>query len=312
MEEKLIKTQKRKPLGKGLNSLLGLNDDIRINEHNSSQKATTASNMPTQSVIYISPDKIKRNPYQPRFHFEQDELQSLANSIKVDGIVQPLIVTKNEKNEFILIAGERRWRASRIVGLKEIPVIVKSVTPNESLRIAIIENVQRADLNVIEEGKAYQTLINDFEITHDECAVQVGKDRSTVTNLIRMLSLPQAVQQHLLEKNISMGHGRALLSLEDEELIVKACNIVVSKSLTVRQTESLVKKLKKSGSFDLNKALNNNRDNNLEYIAETLRGHFNTKVKLSGSGQRGKIEISYFTADELERILQNMTDGSMF
>lgn len=312
MEEKLIKTQKRKPLGKGLNSLLGLNDDIRINEHNSSQKGTMASNMPTESVIYISPDKIKRNPYQPRFHFEQDELQSLANSIKVDGIVQPLIVTKNEKNEFILIAGERRWRASRIVGLKEIPVIVKSVTPNESLRIAIIENVQRADLNVIEEGKAYQTLINDFEITHDECAIQVGKDRSTVTNLIRMLSLPQSVQQHLLEKNISMGHGRALLSLEDEELIVKACNIVVSKSLTVRQTESLVKKLKKSGSFDLNKAINNNRDNNLEYIAETLRGHFNTKVKLSGSGQRGKIEISYFTADELERILQNMTDGSMF
>ena len=236
----------------------------------------------------------------------------MANSIKVDGIVQPLIVTKNDKNEFILIAGERRWRASRIVGLKEVPVIVKSVTPNESLRIAIIENVQRADLNVIEEGKAYQTLINDFEITHDECAIQVGKDRSTVTNLIRMLSLPQTVQQHLLEKNISMGHGRALLSLEDEELISKACDIVVSKGLTVRQTESLVRKLKKSGSFDLNKASSGKRDNNLEYIAETLRGHFNTKVKLSGTGQRGKIEISYFTADELERILQNMTDGSMF
>lgn len=310
MEEKLVKSQKRKPLGKGLNSLLGLNDDIRINEHNS---ATPVSNrVASESVIYISPDKIKRNPYQPRFHFEQEELQSLANSIKVDGIVQPLIVTKNDKNEFILIAGERRWRASRIVGLKEVPVIVKSVTPNESLRIAIIENVQRADLNVIEEGKAYQTLINDFEITHDECAIQVGKDRSTVTNLIRMLSLPQTVQQHLLEKNISMGHGRALLSLEDEELISKACDIVVSKSLTVRQTESLVRKLKKSGSFDLNKASSGKRDNNLEYIAETLRGHFNTKVKLSGTGQRGKIEISYFTADELERILQNMTDGSMF
>ena len=312
MEEKIIKSQKRKPLGKGLNSLLGLNEDIRINEHSSDKSGANFDNGKTEHVIYVSPDKIKRNPYQPRFHFEQEELQSLAKSIKVDGIVQPLIVTKNEKSEYILIAGERRWRASRIVGLKEVPVIVKTVSPNESLRIAIIENVQRADLNVIEEGKAYQTLINDFNITHDECALQVGKDRSTVTNLIRMLSLPQSVQQQLLEKNISMGHGRSLLSLEDEDLIVKACNIVVSKSLTVRQTEALVRKLKKNGSFDLNSTDKLKRDNNLEYIAETLRGHFNTKVKLSGTGQRGKIEISYFTADELERILQNMTDGSMF
>lgn len=299
MTENIKGTSQRKAaLGKGLNSLLGLGSDYSINNplDNQSQIQVPVLEVPIASV--------KVNPKQPRKIFHEDELEALANSIKLDGIMQPLIVTRSEGGGYLLVAGERRWRASQRAGLKSVPVLVKEVTPDDMLRLAVIENVQRSDLNVIEEAEAYATLIADFGLTQEECAQKVGKDRATITNILRMLQLPKEVQEDLFAKRLSMGHGRALLSLEDATMILKARDLVIKKQLSVRQTELIIKKIKaEKGPFDENSVMKEtNRD--LEYLADNLRSHLRTKVRLNGTGSRGKIEISYFSAAELERILK--------
>jgi ParB family chromosome partitioning protein len=223
-------------------------------------------------------------------------------------VIQPLVVSKEGEN-YILIAGERRWRASQLAGFEKVPVIVKEVTPEDMLRLAIIENVQRANLNVIEEAEAYAMLIKDYGLTQDDCARKVGKDRTTIANMLRILALPQEVQDDLMNDKLSMGHGRALLALEDRLLILKARDIVLSKKLNVRQTEQLVKKMKKQGPLDDADNDRNKANADLDYLADTLRSQLRTKVKLYGSGGRGRIEISYFSPAELERILQLIGGG---
>lgn len=289
--------QRKAGLGKGLNSLLGLNSDYALNNPLDNQPHTQVP------ILEVPVASVKVNPHQPRKIFHEDELEALANSIKQDGIMQPLIVTRTD-NGYLLVAGERRWRASQRAGLKTVPVLVKEVTPDDMLRLAVIENVQRSDLNVIEEAEAYATLISEFGLTQEECAQKVGKDRATVTNILRMLQLPKEVQEDLFAKRLSMGHGRALLGLEDPKMILKARDLIIKKQLSVRQTESIIKKIKaEKGPFDENAVLKEtNKD--LEYLAESLRSHLRTKVRLNGSGSRGKIEISYFSAAELERILK--------
>lgn len=299
----------KKALGKGLNSLLG-----DVNEGSAGGKSAGEAPKPVLSeadtrrlaekmILRVSPDDIESNPHQPRKVFRQEDLVSLSNSLKIDGIVQPLIVARSEKaGKYTLIAGERRWRASKMAGLQTIPVILKEVTSDDMLRIALIENIQRADLNVIEEAQAFASLINDFGLTQEQCSKKVGKERVTVTNTLRLLTLPKEIQDDLLEERLSMGHGRALLSLEDKKLMLRARDIIVKKQLSVRQTEQLCKRIKKGDSPE--KAASPIRASaDLDYLAETLRSHLRTKVKLSGSGARGKIEISYFSASELERLL---------
>lgn len=311
------KATKKPALGKGLNSLLGLNDQSAASPKSPTAKVVGGSGgaseikVPPENLIRrISPDDIEPNPHQPRKVFNQDELLELANSLKVDGIVQPLIVAKSDRpNKYVLIAGERRWRASKLAGLGQIPVIVKDVTSDDMLRIALIENIQRADLNALEEAQAYASLINDFGLTQEQCAKKVGKDRVTVTNFLRLLTLPKEVQDDLLENRLTMGHGRALLSLEDKRLILRARDIVVKKKLSVRQTEQLCKRMKTGDPQKPGATAKTAAD--LEYLAENLRSHLRTKVKFSGTGARGRIEISYFSAAELERVLTLIGPGSL-
>lgn len=297
------KPTKKPVLGKGLNSLLGLNDTPDAPASGAPAPVMSEADqkkLDANLIRRINPDDIEVNPHQPRKVFNQEELVSLSNSLKVDGIVQPLIVSRSEKpGKFTLIAGERRWRASKLAGLSEIPVIVKEVASDDMLRIALIENVQRADLNIIEEAQAYASLINDFGLTQEQCAKKVGKDRVTVTNTLRLLTLPKEIQDDLLENRLTMGHGRALLSLEERKLMLRARDIVIRKKLNVRQTEQICKRIKK-GEGDKPVA---RHSADLDYLAENLRSHLRTKVKLAGSGSRGRIEISYFSASELERIL---------
>lgn len=298
----------KKALGKGLNSLLGdLNDAPPSGKGAGAAKPvlseTDSRRLADKMILRVSPDDIEANPHQPRKVFRQEDLVSLSNSLKIDGVVQPLIVSRSEKaGKYTLIAGERRWRASKMAGLQTVPVILKEVTSDDMLRIALIENIQRADLNVIEEAHAFASLINDFGLTQEQCSKKVGKERATLTNTLRLLTLPKEIQDDLLEERLSMGHGRALLSLEDKKIMLRARDIVVKKMLSVRQTEQLCKRIKKGDTPE--KAVAPIRASaDLEYLAENLRSHLRTKVKLSGSGARGKIEISYFSASELERLL---------
>lgn len=291
---------KTKGLGKGIGSLLGDVDIDRVVSGASKKEGVDARTQ--QLILEIEPSMIIANPNQPRKYFEPSELKSLALSIKQDGILQPLVVSK-QRNGYSLIAGERRLRAAKIASLNKVPVIVKEGTPEKLLRLALIENIQRSDLSIIEEARAYESLIKEFGLTQEACARKVGKDRSTIANALRILALPIEVQSDLANKKLTMGHGRALLSLEEKEKILEAREIIDKKSLSVRQTEQLCKQLKSSNS---KKKPVKGIDNDLQYIADNLRSHLRTKVKLSGSGSRGRIEISYFSAGELERILSLM------
>jgi ParB family chromosome partitioning protein len=260
--------------------------------------------VPKGAVLELDPNLIDPNPQQPRRFFHDKDLGDLANSIKTDGIIMPLVVTEGDKpGRYTLIAGERRLRASKLVGLPSVPVIVKDGVADDLLRLALIENIQRADLNIIEEAQAYQSLISDYGLTQEQCAQKVGKDRSTVTNAIRILSLPKEIQDDITEQRLTMGHGRAILPLEDKKLMLRARDIIVKKGLSVRQTEKLCKLMKQNSNQDGTEPPARGSNPDLDYIADRLRGHLRTKVKLAGSGSRGKIEISYFSATELERIL---------
>ena len=189
-----------------------------------------------------------------------------------------------------------------MAGLEKIPAIIREpMTDQEQLRVALIENIQRQDLNVVEEAEAYQSLIDDFGLTQEQCAEKVGKERSTVANILRILLLPKEVRDDLVESRLTMGHGRALLSLEDRKLILRARDIIIKKGLNVRQAEQLVKNYKSNAANPGGASIKDAAD--LEYLAESLRATLKTKVKISGSGAKGKIEISYFSSSELERLL---------
>lgn len=294
--------QSRGALGKGFNSLLGMNL-----EEEPIPAASQFNKQQINTVLEISINDLEPNPHQPRKVFDDEALKSLTESIKVDGIIQPILVAKADKPScYTVIAGERRWRAARLAGLHKVPVIVKGHVPEEMLRVALIENIQRSDLNIIEEAEAYSSLIRDFGLTQDACSKKVGKERSTVTNALRLLSLPREVQDDLVEGRLTMGHGRALLSLEDKKLILRARDMVVKKNLNVRQTEQLCKSFKKKGAESADEQGSRGIDPDMEYMAESLRSHLRTKVKLSGNASRGKIEVSYFSAAELERIMETI------
>ena len=306
--------QRRSALGKGITSLLGGMDYEPANtpEQVSPQIGTPstieidekAPGISAGQVWRIKVSSIEPNPQQPRKLFDDKALHELAASLKTDGVLQPVVVSRSEDDpdKFVLIAGERRWRASRLNGFDTIPAIIKEGASQDLLRLALIENIQRADLNVIEEAEAYDSLIKDYGLTQEQCADRVGKERSTVTNALRLLNLPREVQDDLLEGRVTMGHGRALLSLDDKKLVLRARDIVIKKQLSVRQTEQLCRTIK-SGKIPKEGGAVGKNTADLEYMADSLRGHLKTKVKIAGSTDRGRIEISFFSAAELERIL---------
>lgn len=299
-------TQRRGALGRGISSLLGdLGDDAAIEESDTEAPPTRALEA---EVVRLDIDAIDPNPHQPRKVFDDVALKELSASLKQDGLLQPIVVARGEQEgRFVIIAGERRFRASKLAGFETIPAIVKDGVSEDMLRLALIENIQRAELNIIEEAEAYASLIKDYGLTQEQCADRVGKERSTVTNALRLLALPREIQDDIMDGRLTMGHGRAILGLEDKKLMLRCRDIVVKKGLSVRQTEHLVKTFrdpKKGGVTGDGTGIKDEAD--LQYITEGLRGFLHTKVKLSGTTSRGRIEISYFSAAELERILKAM------
>jgi ParB family chromosome partitioning protein len=246
--------------------------------------------------------EIEPNKSQPRKNFDEEALKELSDSIKQYGIIQPLIVQKRDKY-YEIIAGERRWRAARIAGLKEIPVIIKDYTPQETIEVALIENIQREDLNPIEEAQAYQRLIKEYQLTQEELADKVSKSRVTITNSLRLLKLDERVQQMLTDELLTGGHARALLSLEDKNFQYETACKIIDKKLSVRDTEKLVKQMLK-GKPTKKPAVADDNDYIYRDLEEKLKNIIGTKVSINRKQKnKGKIEIEYYSNEDLERIM---------
>ncbi len=249
-------------------------------------------------------EEISPSRYQPRKGFDERRLNELADSIREKGIIEPLIVKKMERG-YELIVGERRWRAAQRAGVKEVPVIVRDVTTAEAMELALIENLQREDLNSIEEAEAYKRLMEEFHYTQEELARRIGKDRATVANTVRLLKLPEEVKNSLTDESISSGHARALLTLDTAEEQRTVCREVIKKGLSVRETERLVKRLtlqESKGAMDVKPA--RREDPHLGYLEETLKKFLGTQVRIPRKGRKGKIEIEFYSEEDLERIVE--------
>jgi len=273
----------KKALGKGLGALI----PERLEEKDEN------------AISYVNIARIKRNPMQPRQNFDRKKLEELIASIKEKGVLQPVLVRAKD-GDFELIAGERRFRAAEALGLTEIPVIIRNVSDVDALELSLIENIQREELNPIEEANAYQRLVEEFGFSQDEVAKAVGKDRTTITNTIRLLALPRRVQEMVLHGELSMGHARALSALVGEHTILKLANRVIKRGLSVRETEHIVSKKKAhvAGYVSVPKV----RDHKVMFFEEELQRALGTKVKIQHGKKRGKIQIDYYSLDDLERI----------
>ena len=285
---------KKRGLGKGLDALLGEGSGSNL-----------ASSVESSSLTMLSIDLIERGSFQPRRDFDQDALQSLADSIKSQGLVQPILVRSvANKNSYEIVAGERRWRAAQIAGLHDIPVIIKDVSDNEAMCLALIENIQREDLNPLEEAGALERLINEFEMTHDAVADAVGRSRPAVSNLLRLLELDDSVKKMLETGKLDMGHARALLSLSPDKQLESATKIL-KQGLSVRATENLVKQLLDGNQHSRTK--NDAKDSNITKLENDLSERIAAKVSITHqSSGKGKLQISYNSLDELEGILKRL------
>lgn len=289
----------KKGLGKGLDSMI----PDRMEKTKTDEVIKDKLDVSRETLIPIN--EIEPNKKQPRKHFDEDSLQELADSIKQHGVIQPLIVQKKDKY-FEIIAGERRWRAAKLAGLKMVPVIVKNYSSQEIVEIALIENIQREDLNPIEEALAYQNLIKEFNLKQDEVAEKVSKSRTAITNTMRLLKLDSRVQQMLIDDMISGGHARALLAIEDEELQYQVAMRVFDGKLSVRETEKLVKKIIKEAEV-VKEEVAISTENLAVYkdLEEKIKKIMGTKVSIKRKdNDNGRIEIEYYSVEELERILE--------
>ena len=294
-------------LGRGLSAL------IPDNQQQESTIQTNQQSIPDSKILEISPDDIKANPNQPRTHFNEQDIEQLARSIKEHGILQPLLVSATKNGTYQLIAGERRWRAAKIANLERVPVLVRETNPQEILELALIENIQRADLSALEEASAYQKLANDFQLTQQEIADRVGKSRTTITNTLRLLELPHEIQQSLNNNEITEGHARALLGLSDIGDMIQTLEVILSSNLNVRQTENIVKKQRLSKE-PLSKIENNSKklEINLpdtKHISVTLQRLFGTKVTVQRANDgSGTLTIHFYSEEEYEGILSHLIE----
>lgn len=288
----------RKALGKGLSSLL---PGRPVTPSVAAAPAATAAAPAAEAPINKLPiHAIEPNPLQPRSVFDAVRLAELAQSIRANGIIQPLIVRK-VGDQFHLIAGERRWRASKLAGLTEVPVVVQELSDNRVLEVALIENIQREDLNPIEVATAFEKLAGDLGLSHEEIGQRTGKDRSTITNMLRLLRLPGDIQIMLAEKRLSMGHAKAILALPDEELQREVAEKAVSQGLSVRQVEQMVQKM--TQVRDPKKQAEPEIDPNVKAAIRELEDSLGTKVRIiERAPGKGRIEIDYYSNDDLDRI----------
>lgn len=281
---------KRMALGKGLGALL---PELEQGE--------------LKSLFYCGIEQIFPNRSQPRKHFEESKIEELAASIKEKGILEPLLVRRTDRG-YELIVGERRWRAAQKAGLKEVPVLVKEVEGREGLEISLIENLQREDLNPIEAAEAYRRLIEEFDIRQEDLSKRMGKDRTTITNTLRLLKLPMEVRNELLQNHISSGHARAILSLENREKQKELCALIIRKGLSVREAEAIAKRwTERSGKRAVpSMKKKGDLESQLSSLQDSLRKYLGTKVVIAEKGKRGKIEIEYYSHEDLERIVQTI------
>ena len=294
---------KKKGLGKGLDSLIPDNKSMKsvTSEKTVESKEDAAAKSGVQ-VMKIN--EVEPNRDQPRKNFDEDALLELSDSIKQFGVLQPLLVRKR-KDYYEIIAGERRWRAAKLAGVKEVPVIEKEYTDQEILEIGLIENIQRENLNPIEEAIAYKRLLEEFNLKQDEVAERVSKSRTAVTNSMRLLKLSDKVQQMIIDDMISTGHARALLAIDDPELQYTLANKIFDEKLSVRETEKLVKEIKNPKKPKEKKQVANTFIN--KELEEKMKSVFGTKVSIASKGKgKGKIEIEYYSDDELEHLFDMM------
>lgn len=290
-------------LGKGLDSLIPMGDGIGKTDKNSSTSSNNESIENKETLVKIT--KVEPNRDQPRKNFNEDALEELAESIKQFGLLQPIIV-QDKKDHYEIIAGERRWRAAKIAGLKEVPVIIKNLSEQEIVELSIIENIQREDLNPIEEALAYKRLLTEFSLTQDQVAERVSKSRTAVTNAMRLLKLCDEVQQMVIDDMISTGHARAILTIENPEEQYALAQRIFDEKLSVRDVEKIMKNKYKPVK-EKKQAKEAGKDLSFIYqnIEEKLKTSLGTKVSVSSKGDgTGKIEIEFFSNDELERIME--------
>lgn len=276
-----------KRLGRGLDALI---PSLNVNEDD--------------KVIEIPISQLRANPYQPRKTFNEESIQELASSIKEHGVIQPIIVRTVLKG-YEIIAGERRFRASQICGLATIPAVVRKFTDQQVMEIALIENVQREDLNAMEQAVAYQALIDQFKLTQEELSVKVGKSRSHIANFLRLLQLPEEIKQHVSRGTISMGHARAIAGVKDDKKKMELAAVTIKQQWSVRELEEAIQKLDAQKEKEAAKNKTRKKDPFMDEVEENLRSIFRTTVKIKPQQQnKGKIELSYYSKDDLERILE--------
>ncbi|SKA97480.1 chromosome segregation DNA-binding protein [Caloramator quimbayensis] len=275
---------KKSALGKGLGALIPEINEVKEKE---------------SSVTEIDINEIMPNEKQPRKKFDEENIKGLAESIKEHGIIQPILVRK-EGEYYKIVAGERRWRAARIAGLKKVPVIQKEMTDREMMEISLIENLQREDLNPIEEALAYKKLIEDFNLTQEQIAERVGKSRPVIANSLRLLNLDKRVIDFIIQEKLSEGHGRILASIENKETQFEIAKKIIEDELNVRQTEKIIKNIKEKSNKKSDKP---KKDTYIKEIEEKLMYQLGTKVSISNKKKKGIIEIEYYSKEDLERIL---------
>ena len=295
----------KRGLGRGLSNLIPTDDTTEDVSPKASKQTKTGAVTKTEVVKKVEQtlniNRIEPNKNQPRKEFNEDALQELADSIKQFGIIQPLVVQKQD-DYYEIIAGERRWRAAKLAGLKEVPVIIKNYTEQERVEIALIENIQREDLNPIEEAMAFKRLLTEFDLKQDELAERVSKSRTAVTNSMRLLKLDERVQQMVVDEKISTGHARALLAVGDKEQQYNLANKIFDEKLSVRETERLMKNLQKEKKDKKDQKT----ENEFIYkgIEEKIKMILGTKVTVNHKkNNKGRIEIEYYSNEELERIM---------
>lgn len=293
---------KRGGLGKGLDSLIPENKEVK-KETVKSEIGSVSEDNSLETIVKIT--KVEPNRKQPRKNFNEDSLQELADSIKQFGLLQPILV-QDRQDHYEIVAGERRWRAAKLAGLKEVPVIIRDYTEQEIAEISLIENIQREDLNPIEEAQAFKRLLEEFQLKQDEVAERVSKSRTAVTNSIRLLKLSDEVQQMVIDDMISTGHARALLAVDDHQQQYTLAQKIFDEKLSVREVEKLVKNLSKPPK---EKDKNEEEDKSLmivyQDVEEKLKKRLGTKVTISPKGNgAGKIEVEFYNHDDLERLME--------
>jgi ParB family transcriptional regulator, chromosome partitioning protein len=295
--------KQRKVLGRGLSALL----PQRPAQASSPSGAATSPALSAPETKALLPiDSIRPNPLQPRTNFQADRLEELAASIRANGIIQPLIVRKSDEG-YQIVAGERRWRAAKLASIAEVPVVVADVADSQMLELALIENIQREDLNPIETAHAYDRLNRELGLSHEEIGRRTGKDRSSIANTVRLLKLPKEVQALVAGQRLSMGHARAVLGLSSPELQIQVAEKAAAQGLSVRQVETLVQELSSDREKSPTSAREHKSDPNVKAAVEDLERALGTRVRIIElSQQRGRIEIEYYSQAELDRLFQQI------